>query len=74
VTIPGYHIFSGLDEDAVWVEGVDRLRNAHDRMKKLAAAFPGPYFLYCAQTYAIVTTLDISHNINSQIQESQLIS
>jgi hypothetical protein len=53
VTIPRYHIFSGLDEDAVWVEGVNRLRNAHDRMKKLAAAFPGPYFLYCAQTYAI---------------------
>jgi len=66
VTIARYHIFSGLNEDALWVEAVDGLRNAYDRMKKLAAAFPGPYFIYSAETYEIVATFDR----NTQGQES----
>jgi len=66
VTIARYHIFSGLSEDALWVEAVDSLRNAYRRMKKLAAAFPGPYFIYSAETYKIVATFDR----NTQRQES----
>ena len=69
MTIPRYHIFSGVDEDAAWIEAADRLGNAHDRMNKLAAAFPGHYFIFCAETAGIVATIDTSHIANSQSQE-----
>jgi hypothetical protein len=62
VTIPRYHIFSGPDDDAVWVEAVDALRKAHDRMKKLAAAFPGRFFIFCAQTSEIIASINTSHS------------
>ena len=65
MTIPLYHIFAGPDEDAVWVEAVDGLGSAHERMEKLAAAVPGPYFIYSSKTYGIVATIDTSRTRDS---------
>ena len=66
MTVPQYHIFLGLDGDAICMEAVDGLGKAHDRMKELAADFPGPYFILCAQTHSIVATVDTSDTNRSR--------
>lgn len=71
--IPSFDIFSGLPntKDAVWLETVEGLGNACDRMKALAAATPGPYFVFHPYARAILASTDTTPktqlNSNSQV-------
>lgn len=54
-TVPKFDIFSGVpDRDAVWVCTVQGLATAKERMDRLAAEKPGPYFIFFAPTREIV--------------------
>jgi|SRR5215469_9946907 len=45
--VPTFHIFSGFrDKDALWLESVEGLGAANERMKQLGAEDPGPYFVF----------------------------
>jgi hypothetical protein len=57
--IPVYDIFSGVfDRDALWLESVEGLGPACDRMKALAAQSPGCYFVFCTQTHKVLSIID----------------
>jgi len=57
--IPQYEIFSGrADRDAVWLEAVDGLGAAVDRMKEYAKKSPGFYFVFCCDRHAVVASID----------------
>jgi hypothetical protein len=59
--VPRYHIFSGLrDKNAMWLEYVDGLGNAYERMKELARQNPGPYFVFSAETHEVLASIDTS--------------
>lgn len=46
--LPTFDIFRGhyQDKDATWVDAVERLGNARERMKQIAAENPGAYFVF----------------------------
>jgi hypothetical protein len=59
--VPKYDIFSGRDhQDALWVEAVDGLGDACDRMKELAAKSPGAYFVFSADAGRVLASVDTS--------------
>jgi hypothetical protein len=59
--IPQYDIFSGeTDKDALWLEAVEGLGTAKDRMQVLATQTPGPYFVFCQRTHKILASIDTS--------------
>jgi hypothetical protein len=58
---PRYHIFSGSrDKDALWLESVEGLGAAHEKMKERAAEKPGPYFIFCTKTHAVLASINTS--------------
>ena len=60
--IPTYDIFAGTqDKDALWLEAVDGLGAACDRMKERAAQAPGCYFVFCTQTHKVLATIDAAN-------------
>ena len=66
MTAPRYDIFLGQNADAIWMEAVDGFGKAYGRMKELAADFPGPYFVFCAQTHSILARIDTSHTTSAE--------
>jgi len=59
--VPRYHIFSGVrDKDALWLESVEGLGAANERMKERAAEKPGPYFIFCTDTHAVLASINTS--------------
>jgi hypothetical protein len=49
-----YDIFSGhVNKAALWIEAVDGLGNAYQRMTELAANSPGCYFIFCTRTQTV---------------------
>jgi hypothetical protein len=61
MSAPQYDIFRGSrDKDAVWVEAVDVLDRANDRMKEHALQNPGPYFVLCHRTHSVLASIDTS--------------
>lgn len=61
MSVPTYHIFSGFpDRDALWLETVEGLGAAHDRMREHAVQSPGPYFVFCGQTHTVLASIDTS--------------
>jgi hypothetical protein len=62
--IPTYDIFSGSrDKDALWLEAVQGLGAACDRMKELAAQTKGPYFVFCTSTHKVLASVDTSQDL-----------
>ena len=60
--VPTVHIFSGFrDKDALWLDSVEGLGAADERMKQLAAEKPGPYFIFSTDT-------TFSRSIDTSIQ------
>ena len=50
-----FDIFSGsVDKDAIWIEAVEGLGNAKDRMDELAAKSPGKYFVFCSFSHTVM--------------------
>jgi hypothetical protein len=60
--MPMFDIFSGRLEDgnALWVEAVEGVTNAADRMKQLAAERPGRYFVFSLEKRIVVAAIDSS--------------
>jgi hypothetical protein len=53
-----FEIFSGAaDEDPVWLETVERLSRARERMQQIAAEIPGRYFLLSATSHSILAQI-----------------
>ena len=44
----------------LWLESVEGLGSAYERMKELAAANPGPYFVFCNETQKKMAAIDTS--------------
>jgi hypothetical protein len=58
---PKYDIFSGSGyRDALWIEAVEGLGEANERMRELAKTQPGRYFVFCAERGVVVARVDTS--------------
>jgi hypothetical protein len=55
-----YHIFSGRfpDTNILWRESVVGLAAARERMAVFAAQEPGPYFVFCSYSQAVLAITD----------------
>jgi hypothetical protein len=54
-----FDIFSGAPEEyGLWVEAIEGLSSAHQRMGQLAAEKPGRYFLLSSADQSILTQVD----------------
>jgi hypothetical protein len=54
-----YDVFSGsIEKDARWIETAEGLSEATDLMKRLAAARPGPYFVYDLRRQKVLANID----------------
>jgi hypothetical protein len=59
VSGPSFDIFSGESEqDAVWVECVEGLSAAQERMKQIAELAPGRYFLFSVQDHIVLARIE----------------
>jgi hypothetical protein len=57
--VPTYDIFSGAGyQDAKWLEAVEGLSAACERMKHLAEQMPGPYFVFSTDSKAILASVN----------------
>ena len=53
--VPTFDIFSGTPSvDEEWVEAVEGLSNARERMGEIAARHPGKYFLFSIGSQSIL--------------------
>ena len=56
--IPQYDIFSGrADKYAEWLEVVEGLGAAVDKMNEHAVQSPGRYFVFCSNTHAVLASI-----------------
>jgi hypothetical protein len=46
-----FDIFSGTAKKAMWIEAVEGLSNARERMEQIAADKPGQYFILQCNAY-----------------------
>jgi hypothetical protein len=54
-----FDIFVGAPEgNGLWVEAVEGLSNAHQRMRQIAAQKPGKYFLFSRSSKSILTRIN----------------
>jgi hypothetical protein len=60
--IPQFDIFAGEpgEKNAMWVEAIEDLKVANDRLRALASEKPGKYFVFCVRTREIVSAVDTS--------------
>ena len=58
--LPRYEIFSGeyAEKDATWIESVEGLGQAADRMRELAKEKPGPYFIFHMVSHQVLGVID----------------
>ena len=55
---PTFDIFSGTPNlDDEWIEAVEGLSNARERMQEIAARNPGKYFLFCLESQSILAQI-----------------
>jgi hypothetical protein len=57
---PTYLIFSGRfpETDVLWRESVVGFDAARERMQRLAAQKPGPYFVFSTNMHAVLAAID----------------
>jgi hypothetical protein len=56
-----FDIFSGrIDDEATQVETVEGFGNAYDLMTKIAAKYPGPYFIVSRKSHTVCGSIDTS--------------
>jgi len=58
--LPRFEIFSGEypDKDATWIESVEGLGQAADRMYELAKEKPGRYFVFHMVSHQVLAAVD----------------
>ncbi|HKF00993.1 MAG TPA: hypothetical protein VKB49_01720 [Candidatus Sulfotelmatobacter sp.] len=74
--IPSYEIFSGKFgyTEVLWLESIEGLGNAFERMKEIAKASPGPYFLFCNRTHRKMAAIDTSVSRSRPASDHQEVS
>ena len=55
-----YDIFSGSEKSPLWLETVEDLDLAIEKMKGLASETPGTYFVYCLRMQRVLASVDTS--------------
>jgi hypothetical protein len=57
---PIFDIFRGgpSDKDAVWIESVEGLSSARERMQQIAVVTPGQYFVFSRSSHYILARID----------------
>lgn len=61
-----FDLFSGSPtKDPVWLESVEDIASASERIKQLSRSHPGPYFVYSCHTSAVVARVDSSAKAKS---------
>jgi hypothetical protein len=66
-----YDIFSGqMSNAAMWLEAVEGLGNAYQRMTELAANSPGCYFIFCTRTHTVRGFINTVNRKNGQTRPS----
>jgi len=69
--VPRFDVFSGLlDKDARWIESIEGLGAAYERIKELAAATPGPYFVFDTVSNKVLAKID-STQPNSDVETAK---
>jgi hypothetical protein len=54
-----FDIFAGVfQQNAIWLEAVQGLLQATERMEQIASKKPGQYFVFCSATHAVVASTD----------------
>jgi hypothetical protein len=54
-----FEIFSGAPEETgLWVEGIEGLSNARQRVEQIAEEKPGKYFLLSGGSQSIITRIE----------------
>jgi hypothetical protein len=67
---PTFDIFSGTsDKDARWLEAVEGLSKAQDRMEHIAAVRPGEYFLYSPLSHTILAKSSAAKSLQFETEE-----
>jgi len=58
-SLPKFDIFSGdRDRNARWIEAVEGLAKANERMQQLAEQRPGKYFIFYSGTHTVVASIE----------------
>ena len=53
-----FDIFSGTPKNGMWIEAVDGLPNARERLQQIAGEKPGQYFLFCTSTHTAFSEIE----------------
>jgi hypothetical protein len=57
-SLQSYDIFSGAESDALWIECVDGLNAAINRMNAIATEIPGLYFVFGSRERKVLARTD----------------
>lgn len=70
--VPTYEIFRGRhgENNVRWIEPVEGLGPANERMKELAAKQPGPYFVFSVVSHSVVASLDTTPDMKHAKSDS----
>ena len=71
--VPRFDIFSGTEKNAQWIEVVEGLDAASQRLKFYAAKYPGKYFLFDCSEHTITCNIDTSHSSTPTLEEMNFI-
>ena len=65
--VPAFDIFRGRfgDADVVWIEAVEGLAVARERMEHFASEAPGPYFVFSSFSHVVLAAIDTTHLIRA---------
>ena len=56
---PKFDIFSGrIDKNALWIESVEGLSNARERMEQIATEKPGQYFIFSSMSHSVLAQIE----------------
>jgi hypothetical protein len=53
-----FDIFSGTQKNAMWVEVVEGLSNARERMQQMAEEKPGQYFVFSTTLHMLICEIE----------------
>jgi len=63
---PAFDIFSGgPDNDPLWIEAVEGLAHARERLEQIALQKPGQYFLFSFRSQSVLTRVETFHRTGS---------
>ena len=69
-----FDIFRGhyLDKEAVWVQAVEGLGKARERMRKIAADNPGPYFVFSWPDQLVLDIVNTASNLERRLAKHKV--